>query len=145
MFYSPLNLTQEQKLVYVKVLIFLARSDQFFTVSEQTFIKQLMQRFRLSPDVLKGLSVPKDIEDVYDILKSVNDRKIALDLIHCMWFAASTDERIADEEVDIIRKIAKFWHIDDDTVLAINDFVQDEIMFLERTRKVLETEIVCCS
>lgn len=139
MFYNPLELTQEQKLVYVRLLIYLAKSDKNFAKIEQSFIQKLMIRFDLPPSALNGLSVPSDLDEIYDILKPINTRALALDLIHCLWFATSVDEIIADEEVAIIRKVARYLHIDEDTLLRINSFVLDEMALVERAQKIMET------
>ncbi len=142
MFYNPLQLTDEQKLVYVRLLIFLAKSDKDFSKVEEKHIEWLMRRLKLPPETLKGLSVPKDLNEVYEIIKPIDNRQVALDLIHCLWFVTSADELIADEEVEIIRKVARALKIDEDTLLRLNDFVQDEIMFLERARNILEAKTV---
>lgn len=139
MFYNPLALTLEQKLVYVRLLIYLAKSDRNFAKVEESFIGKLMARFALSPETLKGLEVPAGLDEIYGVLKPINNRLLALDLIHCLWFATSVDEVISDEEVAIIRQVAHFLRIDEDTLLAINDFVLDEMEFIERARKVLGT------
>ena len=142
MFYNPLQLSDEQKLVYVRLLIFLAKADKDFSKVEEKHIGRLMRRLKLSPEVLKGLYVPKTLDEVYEVIKPINDRRAALDLVHCLWFVALADETIDNEEVEVIRKVAKALNIDDDTLLALNDFVLDEIMFLERARKTLEADTV---
>ena len=143
MFYNPLALTLEQKLVYVRLLIYLAKSDRNFAKVEENFIEKLMKRFALPPESLKGLDIPSNLDEIYDVLKPINSRLLALDLIHCLWFATSVDELIADEEVEIIRKVAQFLHINEDTLLRINSFVLDEMEIADRARQMLETDKVC--
>lgn len=142
MFYNPLDLTEEQKLVYVRLLVYLAKSDKDFSKVEERHIRRFASRFKLSAESLRGLSVPASLSEVYEIIKPINNRKIALDLVHSLWFVSLADEIIDNEEVEFIRKVAKALNIDDDTLLEINNFVLDEIMFLERARKTLEAETV---
>lgn len=142
--YNPLALTEEQKLVYVKLLIYLAKSDNNPDSIEQTFIKKIIARFQLPPTVLVGLNVPKSIDDLFSVVQPIKDRAIAVDLVHCLWFAASVDGEIANEEVLIIRNVARLLNIGDDTILILNNFVLDELTFLQQACDFLETEEVRC-
>lgn len=142
MFYSLLNLTEEQKFVYLRLLVFLAKSDNIVVKEEKDFIQQILLRFNLPSEKLKSLTIPQNIDEIYHMLKPINNRQIALDLIHCLWFATLADEHIADEEIEIVRAVAKFLNISDDVLMKLNDFVLDEINFLDRACKILETDKV---
>ena len=135
---------EEQKLAYIKLLIYLAKSDNNPDAIEKVFIKKMMMRFSLPADSLAGLSVPKSLDDIYEVVRSIRGRTMAVDLLHTLWFAASFDCVIADEEIKIIRSLARILNIDDDTVLVINNFVLDELAFLQRAENVLETQTVRC-
>lgn len=141
---NPLALTEEQKLVYIKLLIYLAKSDDNPDAIEQDFIKKIMARFNLAPTVLVNLNVPRSIDDLYGVVQPIKDRAIAVDLLHCLWFAASIDGVIADEEVMIIRNVARLLNIGDDTILILNNFVLDELTFLQQACEFLETDEVRC-
>ncbi|MBR1825889.1 MAG: hypothetical protein IJ770_04810 [Alphaproteobacteria bacterium] len=139
MFYNPVNLTDSQKLVYIRMLIFLAKSDKNPNFIEKDFIKKIIARFQLNPALMQNLTVPNDFDDLPIVLQPINNYAVAVDLLHCLWFATSIDSKISDEEVRIIRCAAKILGIDDDTLLKINDFVLDEIMFIERTHEILKS------
>ncbi len=142
--YNPLVLTDEQKIAYIKMLVYLAKSDNNPEFIEKKFIKETIERFKLPLTLLGNLSVPQSIDDIYAVLSPIRDRAIAIDLVHCLWFAATIDSVIADDEIKIIRNVARILNIDDDTVLIINNFVLDEITFLQQACDVLETEVVKC-
>ena len=135
---------EEQKMAYIKLLIYLAKSDNNPDAIEKIFIKKMMLRFSLPADSLAGLSVPKSLDAVYEVVRPIRGRTMAVDLLHTLWFAASFDCVIADEEIKIIRSLARILNIDDDTVLVINNFVLDELTFLQRAENVLETQTVRC-
>lgn len=142
--YNPIELNEEQKLVYVRLLIYLAKADNNPDFIEKRFIKNIISRFQLSPTLLQNLSVPSKLDDLYVLLRPIRERAIAIDLLHCLRFAASVDSIIDEEEVKIIRTVAHILEIDDDTLLVINNFVFDEMIFLKQACDVLETEEVRC-
>lgn len=142
--YNPLLLTEEQKLVYIRLLIYLAKSDNDADITEKTFIKNMILRFKLPLTTLQNLSYPQSIDDLYDTLKPMHDRQIAIDLLHCLRFAASVDSVINEKEVKIINNIARILDIDDDTMLVINNFVFDELLFLKQACLALEADEVRC-
>jgi len=142
--YNPIELSDEQKMVYIRLLIYLAKADNNPDYIEKQFIKNMITRFQLSPTLLQNISVPRSLDDLYGLLRPIRERAIALDLLHCLRFAASVDSVIDEEEVKIIRTVANILEIDDDTLLVINNFVFDEMIFLKQACDVLETEEVRC-
>ena len=142
--YNAIPLTEEQKIAYIRVLAYLAKSDRNPGYIEQNFIGKLLDRMKLSPDVLKKIYIPRNNEELYRALMPICTRAIAIDLLHCLWFAASVNTIISDDEIMIIRKIAQILRIDNDTLLNIHHFVTDEIMFLQHAREVLEADDIRC-
>lgn len=142
--YNAITLTEEQKIAYIRVLAYLAKSDRNPDYIERNFISKLPDRMNLSPDVLKKIYIPRNNEELYRALMPICTRAIAIDLLHCLWFAASVNTIISDDEIMIIRKIAQILRIDNDTLLSIHHFVTDEIMFLQHAREVLEADDIRC-
>lgn len=142
--YNAIPLTEEQKIAYIRVLAYLAKSDRNPDYIERNFISKLLDRMNLSPDVLKKIYIPRNNEELYRALMPICTRAIAIDLLHCLWFAASVNTLISDDEIMIIRKIAQILRIDNDTLLNIHHFVTDEIMFLQHAREVLEADDIRC-
>ncbi|MBP5353338.1 MAG: TerB family tellurite resistance protein [Alphaproteobacteria bacterium] len=142
--YNPLDLTQEQKLVYIRLLFYLAKSDNNPDTLECNYIKKMMSRFGLSADVLQSLSIPKSLDDLQGVLRPIKGKEMAVDLIHCLWFAASVDSEISTEEIKIIRNVARILNVDEDMVLVINNFVLDEMTFMQQACEVLGTAVLAC-
>lgn len=142
--YNAIPLTEEQKIAYIRVLAYLAKSDRNPDYIERNFISKLLDRMQLLPDVLKKIYIPRNNEHLYRALMPICTRAIAIDLLHCLWFAASVNTLISDDEIMIIRKIAQILRIDNDTLLSIHHFVTDEIMFLQHAREVLEADDIRC-
>ena len=142
--YNAIPLTEEQKIAYIRGLAYLAKSDRNPDYIERNFISKLLDRMQLLPDVLKKIYIPRNNEELYRALMPICTRAIAIDLLHCLWFAASVNTLISDDEIMIIRKIAQILRIDNDTLLSIHHFVTDEIMFLQHAREVLEADDIRC-
>lgn len=142
--YNAIPLTEEQKIAYIRVLAYLAKSDRNPDYIERNFISKLLDRMQLLPDVLKKIYIPRNNEELYRALMPICTRAIAIDLLHCLWFAASVNTLISDDEIMIIRKIAQILRIDNDTLLSIHHFVTDEIMFLQHASEVLEADDIRC-
>lgn len=143
-FYNPLELTEEQKLVYIKLLVYLAQTDNDPAVMERTFIKQTVVQMKIDPKNLRNLVIPATHDDLFSTLLPINGRSMAIDLLHRLWFAASIDENFADEEIELIQKIAKILDIDDETILKLGNFVVDEANFFTSVKDVFETDNVRC-
>lgn len=142
--YNPLPLTEAQKLTYISLLIFLAKADNNPEYIEREFVKKVINRFDLSTDSLQKLSIIKSIDDLPYILQPIRERAVALDLLHCLWFAASVDGVISSDETKVIRNVARILNVGDDTMLMLNSFVMDEMNFLQQACDMLETEEVAC-
>lgn len=142
--YNAVHLTEEQKIAYIRVLSYVAKTDRNPSYIENDFLIILISRMHLAPEILKEIYVPRSNEELYKALMPICTRAIAIDLLHCLWFAASVGSLVTDEEIMLIRKIAQILRIDNDTLLNIFHFVNDEIAFLQHAKEVLEAEDIRC-
>ena len=142
--YNAVHLTIEQKKSYIRVLAYLAKSDKSSDYIERDFMENLLKRMDLTPEILKEIYVPRNQEELYKALMPICTREIAIDLLHCLWFASSVNTVITDDKIMIIRKIAQILRVDNDTLLNIHHFVMDEIDFLQRALKVFEAKDIRC-
>ena len=140
--YNPMALSLEQKLVYVSFLCYLAKADANVAVKEESFIKAIIARFQISPLMLKQLKLPASVKDFPAVLAPIKDQEVAIDLLHCLWFATLLDDEIAQQEIETVREIAKILNINDETLLMLNNFVSDEISFLQQAEEVLKTNLL---
>ena len=122
-FYNArIKLTPAQKRAYLQMLIYVAKADQNPEILERKYIKNIVQRLQYPLSELKNMTVPMSLNDLYVTVDSV----------------------IVDDEIKIIRSAARILNISDDEVLVINNFVQDELEFMQRACDILETEEVRC-
>lgn len=142
--YNPVHLSTEQKIAYIRVLSYLSQADRNPDYIGRDFLRKIISRMHLTEDDMKKVYVPRNKEELYRALTPINTRQIAIDLIHCLWFAASVNSLITDEEIAAIREIATILRIDSHTLLSIYNFVADEIVFLQQARDVLEADDIRC-
>lgn len=142
--HSATKLTEEQKIAYIKILAYFTFQDENSKEESRNYILQQVSRFKLAAEELKNILIPRNHEELYKSLIPISTRPMAIDLLHCLWFAASVNSIISDNEISLIRKIAQILRIDNDTLLSIHHFVADEISFIERAKNILETDEVRC-
>ena len=97
--YNAVHLTDEQKVAYIRVLAYLAKADHNPDYIEQNFTEKVLDRMNLSKDILKKIFIPRNNEELYRALMPICTRPIAIDLLHCLWFAASVNTIISDDEI----------------------------------------------
>jgi len=142
--YQPLPLTKNQKLAYASLLVYMTKANNNHKPQASSFVKKTINRLNISQSDMAKVSCPSTIDDLYKVTSLIQGHKLAVDLLHSLWFAVSLDDVITDAEIDSIRNVAHILNINDDKVLAINHLVQDEIAFLKQTCEVLEADEVRC-
>lgn len=142
--HSATKLTEEQKIAYIKILAYFTLQDKNSKEEARNYIMKQVNRFKLVSEELKNVFIPRNNEELYKSLIPITTRPMAIDLLHCLWFAASVNSIISDNEIAFIRKIAQILRIDNETLLSIHHFVADEISFIDRAKDILETEEVRC-
>lgn len=143
-FYNPLELSEEQKIVYIKLLVYMAQADNEAAAMERTFIKKTIVQLKIDPKSLHAIDVPKNHDDLYSALLPISGREMSIDLLHRLWYAASIDSDFADEEIELLKRIAKILDIEEETLLEIGNFVVDEANFFEQVEDIFETSNVKC-
>lgn len=142
--HSATKLTEEQKIAYIKILAYFTLQDKNSNDEAKNYIMKQVNRFKLVSEELRNVFIPRNHEELYKSLVPISGRPMAIDLLHCLWFAASVNSIISDNEIALIRKIAQILRIDNDTLLNIHHFVADEISFIEKAKDILETEEIRC-
>ena len=142
--HSATKLTEEQKIAYIKILAYFTLQDRNSKDEAKNYIMKQVNRFKLVSEELKNVFIPRNNEELYKSLVPISTRSMAIDLLHCLWFAASVNSIISDNEIGLIHKVAQKLRKDNDTLLNIHHFVTDEISFIEKAKDILEAEEVRC-
>ena len=121
------ELTQEEKIIFVKIFCKLINIDNTVEKEEIEFLKVIAGRYGL------------DSNTVVDIIRSAKtNRQHGLELIKEMCVLSNIDDEVEDQELDMIIDVAAAMRIEDEKVLLINRWVLDSAIVLKTGQLILE-------
>ena len=81
------KMNNEQKIIFLKILVALAGSDNKFKNSERDFIKDMVIVFGLPKEAVSEILAPLSDDEIIMQASKINDRQIALQFnIHCLAY-----------------------------------------------------------
>jgi len=131
-------LSDEQKLIFLRTLIFLAKADDSFDDNELDFIETIADEYGLDKSRIHEY-VSKDTEEsLLADLKKISPRRVALELIKEMCFLAHSDDVLSDRETLFIGKSGQAMGIELEKIEQISNWVIDRIIWLEQAKLIFE-------
>lgn len=130
------ELTQEEKLVFLKIFCKLIKADGAIEKQEVEFLKLLSSRYGVSNNVVVNIIKQANVIDCLAEAKKITNRQHALELVKELCVLANIDEDLYDDELDIIIDVARAMNIEDDKVLLINRWVLDSAI-VARTGEII--------
>lgn len=131
-------LTLEQKTVFIRTLIHLAKTDGDFDESEMEYITILADMHGISHDEVMKFKKEDTEESILAAIKIVNNRRIALELIKELFMLAHTDNKLSEEEMIFIGKCGVAMGIELEKIEQISNWVIDRIVWLEQAKIIFE-------
>lgn len=132
------ELSQEEKLVFVKIYCKLINVDNNVEKEEINFLKVITERYGLPNNVvLDIIKSAKNIDHISEAQKITN-RQHGLELIKEMCVLANVDDEVEDEELELIVEVAQAMGIEDEKVLLINRWVLDSAIVLKTGQIIME-------
>lgn len=132
------ELSQEEKLVFVKIYCKLINVDNNVEREEINFLKVITERYGLPNNVvLDIIKSAKNIDHISEAQKITN-RQHGLELIKEMCVLANVDDEVEDEELELIVEVAQAMGIEDEKVLLINRWVLDSAIVLKTGQIIME-------
>ena len=132
------ELTQEEKIIFVKIFCKLINIDNTVEKEEIEFLKVIAGRYGLeSNTVVDIIRSAKTIDHVAEARKITN-RQHGLELIKEMCVLSNIDDEVEDQELDMIIDVAAAMRIEDEKVLLINRWVLDSAIVLKTGQLILE-------
>jgi len=131
-------LTPEQKTVFIRALIHLAKTDGNFDDNEMEYITVLADMHGIPhSDIIKFKKEDTE-EAVLAAIKIVDNRRIALELIKELFMLAHTDNNLSDKETIFIGKCGVAMGIELEKIEQISNWVIDRIVWLEQAKIIFE-------
>ncbi len=133
------QLSETEKVTFVRALIFLIKSDGRVDDHERECIHEIVNIYNIKNKVA-AINAPMG-EDILltEIANTINDRHKALLLIRELLTMAHVDEELGDAEVNFIEKVAAKLNIEPEKVLQINELVLERKDWLVKSAVVMES------
>ena len=132
------DLSLEEKLVFLRMIIRLIGKDGRIDDSERSFMKELAGKYQILKQYSAQINQPMSEDELIVSAINVLDRKKSLYLIKELLTVANSDDDLDDSEVDFVIKVSKALGIEDEKVAEINQCVLDQMSLLDRYRAALE-------
>lgn len=130
-------MTKEQKLIFLKTLVALAKADTKIDGNEKDFLKGMSLVFNLPQEDIDIKHIPSE-DEVVDMVKVIKDRKLAMNLIKEMCMLANFDGDMSDEEIVLIGRVGEAMGLSVDKIQDISQWVIDRIVLQERGKIIFE-------
>ena len=130
------DMTEDERVVFLKVLVKLAKADGQVDDGEKDFIRNLGMVFGIPAsrtDEIKNVD-----EGVVDEVKIIKKRPIALQLIKEMCLLANSDSDLSDNETLLIGKVGQAMGVELEKIQQISQWVIDRIIWLEEGKLIFE-------
>ena len=132
------DLSLNEKLVFLRMIIRLIGKDSRIDDSERTFMKELAKQYQIPGEYSAQINQSVSEEDLISEAKNLLGRKKSLYLIKELLTVANSDDDLDDNEIDFVIRVSKALGIEDEKVAEINQLVLDQMSWLDRYHQALE-------
>lgn len=132
------QMSDEDKVIFIKIMVALARTDKDFDENEKAFIKDTAIIFGLGTSNIDEITKPMSNDEVIEAAAKITNREVALQLIKEACFLANSDGSLSDEEIIFIGNIGQAMNIELEKIEEISQWVLDRIIWLERGKIIFE-------
>ena len=131
-------LSEEQKLVFLRVFAKMASVDGHFDDSEKFFIKNMGVSFGLSDDKIETALSHMDEEEIIKQVAEIKNRRVALELIKEMCMLAHADDEMTDDETMFIGRVGLAMGVELEKIEQISNWVIDRLIWLDEEKIIFE-------
>lgn len=130
------TLTDDQKVVFLKTLLFLSQQDGEVDNNEIVFIKKMAGRYRV--ENVQNVFAHTTEDQLMAELKVLTSRHAALDLIKELFLLGHSNMDLKVEEILFINRVANALDISPEKVEQISRFVIDMLILQEQGKIIFE-------
>ncbi|MBR1398682.1 MAG: DUF533 domain-containing protein [Alphaproteobacteria bacterium] len=131
-------LSDEEKVLFLRLIIKIIGSDGQIDDVEKQFIRELAKQYRIPAEFGEQIHAPCETEELFAQAEQMLDRRKSLYLIKELLSVANTDNDFSENEIDFVINIANRLKIEDDKVVAINQLVIERLNWLNRYQEIME-------
>lgn len=131
-------LSEEQKLVFLRVFAKMASVDGHFDDCEKFFIKNMGVSFGLSDDKIETALSHMDEDEIIKQVAEIKNRRVALELIKEMCMLAHADDEMTDDETMFIGRVGLAMGVELEKIEQISNWVIDRLIWLDEEKIIFE-------
>lgn len=133
------DLSIEDKILFLKMIIRLIGYDNKIDEHERSFVKELARQYKIPGQYWSEINEYVDENELLNAARQL-ERKKALYLIKELLMVANTDNDFDEREIDFVVKVSEATQIESTKVTDINRLVLDQMALIERYHDVMEFE-----
>ena len=107
-------------------------------IRKKRFIRHVAVSFGVSSRRVDEILQIDNDEEIINAVKTIDNRRAALELIKEMCVLAHADDELSDEETALIGKVGMAMGIDLDKIEQISNWVIDRLIWLEEAKIIFE-------
>lgn len=132
------QMSDEEKIVFLRVLVALAKIDDNFDNDERNFIKDLAVIFGIGKAKTEEVLAPLSDEELIREASKIKNRQAALQLVKEACLLANSDGDLSEREIILIGKIGQAMGVELEKIEQISQWVIDRIVWLEQGKVIFE-------
>lgn len=132
------QMNEEDRVVFIKILLSLARADGIVDDGEKDFIMSLAKIFEISTDRAGEIKSFRSDEEIVEESKKIKNRRVAMELVKEMCMLANSDGDLNNREVLLIGRVGQAMGLSLDKIEQISQWVIDRIVWLEEGKVIFE-------
>lgn len=132
------EMSEDERVVFLRVLAKLALADGEFDEQEKLFIRDMAMVFGVPESRFEEIKATADEKEVLQAAAIITDRHKAMELIKEMCLLANSDRDLSDEEIIFIGNVGQAMGLDLEKVEQISQWVIDRLIWLEQGKIIFE-------
>ena len=132
------DLSEDQKTLFLKTLLFFSKVDDEVDEGEVKFIKKMANKYKI--ENIKKVFDPISETELLSQLVLLSKRRIALELIKELFSLGHTDSDLSDEEILFIGRVGQALGVEISKLEQISNWVIDYIVWQEQGKIIFEEE-----
>lgn len=132
------QMNEEEKIIFLKILVALARSDGNFDEEEKIFIQDLGIVFGISKDKHSEILMETSDKELIEKASIIKNRQATLQLIKEACLLANSDGDLSEQEIVFIGKIGQAMGVELEKIEQISQWIIDRIVWLEEGKIIFE-------
>ena len=132
------EMSDDEKIIFLKVLTRLARADGKLDDNERDFIREIAVVYNVPANGFEEIINVNSDDEIVAEVKKIKNRKLALELIKEMCLLANADSDLSDNETLLIGRVGQAMGVELEKIQQISQWVIDRIIWLEEGKIIFE-------